>query len=353
MNTLPDSKQTSRSLRNVASAIHPLEAKLAPLVSQLSMMKRNGIESGAPYDRLVRDIASFESKLSPLIARRNELEEPFRKARAEAVAATERCKSEIGSLNWIASGNKMDCLIDSPIKNAISELTKSGMSEKAARKSPIVVALEEKRPEYLAERKAAQVSLAALSAKTTGLLALCDKVLDASSQMSGADSKSASFAGSMRSRVIAIDAYVVAFAIASLILFANESPHTGHILFTIQATVLGLIALVTTAESFLGKNDTPVSSSWWPFVGICAIAPVLLWIDFQPFDFDRGHPGQFIEFCIGALASGYAVAGIAAHLNSNLGSGGETSKSREEEIKDGLDKLQRDVEDDLIEYGKK
>jgi uncharacterized membrane-anchored protein len=356
MHALPDSKQTIRSLRNIAAPIQTLEAKRAPLASQLDMMKNNGIDSGRQYDRLARDIASIEQKLAPLIARRTELEAPFRKVRAHAVAETEARKEEFARLDHEAIFGPSEYALNAKIEEAISELVKSGLSEKAARKSPIVIALEEKRPEYKAKGAAARQAVDAVIAETTGLIARCDVVLEWSSPMPETGSKPPSFAMMTRSRVIAFDVFAAAFAVASYILHAHEGSKTGHILFTIHATVLGLVALIATAMSLRENGNRQVHSSWWPFIGVCVLTPILLWIDFQPFNSDAMTPGwegliNLAVFIFGGFASGYAFAGIPAHFDWKLESG-EREKSREEEIKDGLDKLKRDVENDIIEYGK-
>ncbi|MBA5686718.1 hypothetical protein [Rugamonas apoptosis] len=361
MNTLPDPKQTIRSLRNIASTIHSLEAKLAPLASQLALMKNNGITSGKQYDRLVRDIGTTECKLAPLIARRTEIEEPFQKARHAAGQECTRRSKEIKDLQDVMN-QWAESALDEKIKDTISELTKSGMSENKARKTPVVLALNEQRPEYKVKSAAARQTYEKVYAETLGIVNHCDKVLEPGLQPPA-------FANTKGGRVIAIGIFAVVFALISIILLQHSSHRTGHVLLVLRTLLLGWVCydvIDTRAKRIEWKatwNDES-SSSWSPFAGACLLGLVVLYIDSMPFSSDTFGVIDFIATIISLAASVGIFAFFVASLDTKNADAKQADEkwwkekresewTREDDIKHGLEKLQRDIEEDVINYGKK
>lgn len=352
---LPDAKQTIRTLRNIAGPIDELEAKRAPLVNQRALMRKNGITSGNQHDKLASDIEKIESELRPLRARRDELEEPFLKARAQAHADIARSKGELARLEESSPHVLSSANLDAKIKENISKLTESGMTEKEARESPLILALEEQRS-YLTGPKAVHEG-ALLEAK--GVIDHCDKVLrwkDNPEPISAFESQGF--------RLVANLGFFVLFALISVAIMALKTKGNAMGLFGIQILVLAYGTYDATLKKLLkGRTawEEKPARSWTGFMIACTLAVATLGLGLL--SDGRGSDMSMLEI-LAAIASAATCGLMWILLMNSAETEAEAKKraartpstyepTRGEEIEAGRKKLQRDIEDGFIDYGKK
>lgn len=361
MKNLPDSKQTVRALRNIVGSIDKLTATRAPLENQLALMKKNDITSGTQYDKLVREIATIDSKLAPLMARRSELEEPFRAEFNRAHAERDRRYPELTALEReVARWD--EAALNGKISAAIKDLTESGMTETEARRSSIVLALNDQRSEYKAKWTAAKAAKDGAWSETHDIVEHCYKILKPSEYP-------AEFANTKGGRYLAILAFGAAFLIMVSVLSAATSSHVGKVLIWVQVCALAYMgySLIGSRKDRVKVKETwqdESHSSWLPFAGACASAFVMLFVGFLPYNSSNAGFINGVE----SLVSLAATVGVFLFFDKFL----DTKKSvkteddeaqwkaqresewtREDDIRHGFNKLKRNVENDIIDYGKK